>query len=241
MTDVSLTEPIKSAVQNRKQSETETATAIGAHASEIDELARAIHGGVQGMHRNVFVIGRALLQAKSLLGHGAFLGWLDQEFGWTPRTAQRFMSVAARLDGKCDSLSHFGVETLYKLAAPSTSDAVIEKVIEKVEAGEDLSAKDVAFMVRQEPPAKATREGRKPAHEGKSSANDDAAPPAIARDPLKSGAVEDRAVTEATEQAFALLKAKLERERLRRIAWLLARCDISELVRRIEECSASAT
>ncbi len=64
------------------------------------------------------------------------------------------------------------------------------------------------------------------------------APAAITSEPLKAAAVEHQEVTEATDQAFALLKAKLERDRLRRIAWLLIRCDIGELVRRIEECSA---
>ena len=233
MTDVTLAEPIESAVLLRKQCATVMATTTGDHASEIDELARTIRGGVQGMHRNVFEIGRALLQAKRILEHGAFLGWLDREFGWAPRTAQRFMSVAARLDRKYDSLSHLGVETLYKLAAPSTPDAVIEAVIDKVEAGEDMSAKDVAVMIRQETP-------RKPASLGTANAHGAAAQAAITREPLEATAIERREVTEATDQAFALLKAKLERDRLRRIAWLLIRCDIGELVRRIEECSAPA-
>ena len=36
-------------------------------------------------------IGRRLLRAKSLLPHGQFLSWAQNEFGWTPRHLQRHL------------------------------------------------------------------------------------------------------------------------------------------------------
>ena len=38
-------------------------------------------------------IGERLCEAKELLGHGEFLPWIKDEFGWTDRTAQKLMAV----------------------------------------------------------------------------------------------------------------------------------------------------
>jgi hypothetical protein len=47
------------------------------------------------------------------------LPWLDKEFGWTNKTAERYMSLAS---GKIDKFSNSGIPIsgLYLLAAPST-------------------------------------------------------------------------------------------------------------------------
>ena len=39
-------------------------------------------------------IGRRLARAKSLLPHGKFLAWAQDEFGWTPRHVQRHLILA---------------------------------------------------------------------------------------------------------------------------------------------------
>lgn len=39
-------------------------------------------------------IGRRLARAKSLLPHGKFLAWAQDEFGWTPRHIQRHLMLA---------------------------------------------------------------------------------------------------------------------------------------------------
>lgn len=44
----------------------------------------------------VIEIGRHLIEAKDRVGHGHFLPWLDREFGWDERTAQRIMAVFER-------------------------------------------------------------------------------------------------------------------------------------------------
>jgi Protein of unknown function (DUF3102) len=74
---------------------------------------------------------RRLAEAKNLAGHGGWLLWLDREFGWTDKTAERFMSVY-RLGTKIDNLSDLQVpvSSLYLLAAPSTPEAARDAVIE---------------------------------------------------------------------------------------------------------------
>ena len=95
---------------------------VGAAVENADlaVVAGSIHARLASMPKNVFKIGYDLLRAKKLLGHGNFWNWVETEFTWSTRTAQNFMNVASRLGSKSESLSHLGMETLYKLAAPST-------------------------------------------------------------------------------------------------------------------------
>jgi len=88
---------------------------------------------------DVIEIGRLLTECKARCGHGNWLPWLEREFGWTDKTAERFMSVS-RLAGKSDKLSNLElpVSSLYMLAAPSTSESAREEVITRAESGERL-------------------------------------------------------------------------------------------------------
>ena len=73
-------------------------------------------------------IGRRLIEAKALVGHGNWLPWLVREFRWTAETALRFMQVAEAV-GKNNKLLDLdiGVSSLYLLAAPSTPPEAVEK------------------------------------------------------------------------------------------------------------------
>lgn len=100
------------------------------------------------MIRDIIEIGRRLSDAKARVGHGNFLPWIEREFGWAERTARRFMEVheAALKSAKLADLE-ISVSGLYLLAAPSTPDEARAAVIERAEAGEQLSVADVQKIV----------------------------------------------------------------------------------------------
>lgn len=56
-------------------------------------------------------IGERLCEAKELLGHGEFLPWLKDEFGWTDRTAQKLMAVYREFGESQKSLFGPGINT----------------------------------------------------------------------------------------------------------------------------------
>ena len=68
------------------------------------------------------------------LPHGKFLPWIADEFEMSEDAAQRFMAVASRF-GEIPQFAVFKPSVLYALASPSTPDSVVEKAIEKAEAG----------------------------------------------------------------------------------------------------------
>jgi hypothetical protein len=68
-----------------------------------------------------------------------WLPWLEREFGWTVRTADRYMQVAKAF--KLDTVSNFdgltiGGSALYCLASPSVPQEVRDEAVARAEAGE---------------------------------------------------------------------------------------------------------
>jgi hypothetical protein len=110
---------------------------LAEHATEIRRRGKRVV-------EDVIEIGRRLTEAKKIAGHGNWLPWLDQEFGWDERTAQRFISVH-ELAGKSDNLSDLNlpISGLYLLAAPSTSPEASEEIIERAKNGEKVSVEAV--------------------------------------------------------------------------------------------------
>lgn len=96
----------------------------------VQQKTDELHGQLQRTTQAVVAIGQNLLAVKARLPHGAFLPWLQQEFGMTRRTAVHFMHVATRFAGKWEMISHLPLAVLYELASPSTSDAIVAQVEE---------------------------------------------------------------------------------------------------------------
>jgi Protein of unknown function (DUF3102) len=116
---------------------------------------------------NIVAIGEQLIRVKAALPHGTWMPWLRGEFGWSTRTAQRFISVAEWV--KCDTVSHLGLfnaKALYMLAAPSTPEAVRRSAKDKAEAGQPVTHADVERMVAEAKSveAAARRHAASPAH-----------------------------------------------------------------------------
>src|SRR5262245_14739099 len=116
-----------------------SATSIDTDAV-LAEHAEAIRALGRQTVEHVIQIGERLTNCKRICGHGNWLPWLDREFGWSDKTAERFMSVHA-LAGKFDNLSNLNLPLsgLYRLAAPSTPPDAPEKIIERAKAGEQVT------------------------------------------------------------------------------------------------------
>ena len=121
----------------------------GATADEqLAQRAQAIRVLGKRTIANVIEIGHHLVEAKTLCGHGNWLPWLDREFGWSDKQAERFMQMHSML-GKFDKLSNLDVpmSALYLLASPSTPEVVRQEVIERVERGEKVSVAEVTDTI----------------------------------------------------------------------------------------------
>lgn len=77
---------------------------------------------------DIIAIGQELQEAKARLPHGHFGAWLAAEFEMAERTARNFMQVAERFGSETAKIADLSVSAIYALAAPSTSDAIVERV-----------------------------------------------------------------------------------------------------------------
>ena len=115
------------------------------YAAEIRRLGKRVK-------EDVIEIGHYLDQAQKHAGRGAWLAWIEAEFGWSDQTAYRFIHLyQAQQDPGFHKLwsSDLPVSALYQLAAPNTPTEARQQVAERIEAGETLSCTTVAEVIAE--------------------------------------------------------------------------------------------
>lgn len=113
---------------------------------DVKEAAVRIRLRMSRTVEDIIEIGRDLTNVKKAIGHGHFLRWIEAEFGMSDSTAQNFINVAKRFGDKFPTVGNIAPAVLYALAAPSTDDAVVDEVVERVEAGEKVTTDDVKSL-----------------------------------------------------------------------------------------------
>ena len=111
-----------------------TAPALTDRAERIRSLVNVVRGCI-------VEIGRELIEAKADVGHGNWLRWLHDEFGWDQKTAWNYMRVTETFGGKLGTVPNLNDLTieataLYALAAPDAPQAARDEAIERAETGD---------------------------------------------------------------------------------------------------------
>lgn len=109
--------------------------------------AETIHRHQRRLVADLLDIGDDLIRVKDALGHGSFGAWLDYEFGWTERTAQRYMQAAAMLGAKSDTVSHLPPTVIYRLTAPSTPQHVRDDIVRRLDQGDEVSPAYITNLI----------------------------------------------------------------------------------------------
>jgi hypothetical protein len=135
----------------------EKQAALAAHAEAIRALGKRVV-------RDVIEMGERLLQAKRLCSHGEWRPWLNREFEWTDRQAQRLIQTY-ELSLKSDNLSDLNIPVsgLYLLAAPSTPPQAQQAIIAAARTGKKVTVamvKEAITETRDDDPP--PRHGRRP-------------------------------------------------------------------------------
>jgi hypothetical protein len=127
---------------------THTDPILAEHAAEIRRLGKRVT-------EDIVEIGRHLAEAEEHVGHGnrgAFLAWIEAEFGWSDQSARRFIHVYKRShDPEFNKLLNSGlpISALYELAAPNTPPQARTEIVDRIEAGENLGVADVQAVTRR--------------------------------------------------------------------------------------------
>lgn len=91
----------------------------------------AIRASIKRTAEEIIDMGQRLIQVKQDLGHGLFLKWLKTQFDMSESLATKFMQVAHRFGDEIKSvkITNLPATVLYSLAAPSTPDEVVQRVL----------------------------------------------------------------------------------------------------------------
>jgi hypothetical protein len=138
---------------------------------DLDQIAERIRTRNRRTVQDILDTGRDLIAAKQELDHGAFGAWLDKEFGWEVRSAQRFMLAAKFAEGKSDTVSFLQPSTIYLLSAPSTPEQVCSEIIEQVRAKKPVHNSFIKMRIKETRRAIARTETRKQNREARKTAD----------------------------------------------------------------------
>jgi hypothetical protein len=105
----------------------------------VKERAVRIHDMARKTAEAIRLIGQWLSEVKERLPHGAWLPWLETEFGWSLQTAHNFMNVYRFCKSQTVRDLPIDVKALYKIAAPSTPEPVREEVVRRAKSGEHIT------------------------------------------------------------------------------------------------------
>ncbi|MEH2079801.1 MAG: DUF3102 domain-containing protein [Nostoc sp.] len=111
---------------------------------------------------DIYCIGVNLLEAQKITEHGEFLPWLRQEFGMGKTSAYEFIHVARAFESKIpiigNLINSITPTALYKLAAPSTSEAAIDEAIKILKTGEVVDPEVVKNLIKKYKTPKTVKE-----------------------------------------------------------------------------------
>jgi hypothetical protein len=122
--------------------------------TEIETEIRATQGAA------IIKIGEKLHEAREIFRYdrneGGFEGWVESRLTFSRRTAYNMIDAFTRLSGESvQNLHTLSRTVLYELAAPSTPDEVRQEVVQRAEAGQNVTHKDVLELKRKLKEAKA--------------------------------------------------------------------------------------
>ena len=113
----------------------------------LQAIAEKIGQRQRSIVEHVIASGKDLSEAKDLLGHGAFLRWIDEHFGMSARTAQNYMAVAKTFRRMPERVSYLPVTLLYRLCERRTPDVTRKKVLILLGTGERPTAQQIGNII----------------------------------------------------------------------------------------------
>ena len=109
--------------------------------------------------KNILEIGRTLIEAKAVVGHGHWREWLQREVAWSERSARNFMAVAERFKSATVADLDIDAAALYLLAGSAVPEQVRNEAVARAEAGERITlaiarsaARTVSYQKIEAPP-----------------------------------------------------------------------------------------
>lgn len=99
--------------------------------------------------QNIIEVGKRLTQAKSLVQHGEWRSWLENNFTLDERTAQRFMQISERFSGKSVDVDVFKPSQLTEMLALPDAEETKSFIEQKAAEGTPVSDMSIKTLRKE--------------------------------------------------------------------------------------------
>lgn len=126
-------------------------------AERVEVLSTQLRVRLMEAILNLVLIGKDLIELKTILDHGSFMKHIKAHFDMSYPTANRFMLVAEKLENHQDEIINLSQRTIYLLASAS-ADTKREELIKQLKKNPLLSYKEIKKQLPKivRPPRKYT-------------------------------------------------------------------------------------
>lgn len=124
----------------------------------LDQLAKEIHELLDTGAAAWIIAGGKLEEARKACAYGEWGPWLHRHFKWTQHTALNYINMYARFGDKLETVSNLQGQVLRMLAAPGTQQKVVDRILMRKKAGEQVTIDSVKQEIEKAKPITATAE-----------------------------------------------------------------------------------
>lgn len=115
----------------------------------LPQLEKEIKTYLGNTAQNIIEVGKRLTQAKSLVQHGEWRGWLENNFTLDERTAQRFMQISERFSGKSVAVDVFKPSQLTEMLALPDAEETKKFIEQKATEGTPVSDMSIKTLRKE--------------------------------------------------------------------------------------------
>lgn len=115
----------------------------------LPQLEKEIKNYLGKTAQNIIEVGKRLTQAKSLVQHGEWRSWLENNFTLDERTAQRFMQISERFSDKSVDVDVFKPSQLTEMLALPNAEETKNFIEQKAAEGTPVSDMSIKTLRKE--------------------------------------------------------------------------------------------
>ena len=116
---------------------------------ELQSQATEVRSLIRKTSDDLYRIGEILASVKETLQNRNFSKWCELEVGIKKSSAYKYLSIYDRFSEKKGIVGNIDPGVLMDMGVKSTPQVVVDKVVEKAEAGEQVSASDAKEFIAE--------------------------------------------------------------------------------------------
>jgi hypothetical protein len=102
-------------------------------------IAEEIQARMGGIRKHMYQIGKLLNDAKLIIGHGNFQGWIEENFEFSYQTANNFMNVYKHCLNQPKLIHSMKSSVLYTITSPQFPEDLREHIFENADRLKEIN------------------------------------------------------------------------------------------------------